>query len=45
MEFVRTDTGSDVELLTERSVTITPLRYDLTDHARMTTWRERLERR
>lgn len=45
MEFVRTEEGSDVELLYERHVTITPLRYDLTDHARMVTWRERLEGR
>lgn len=41
--FDRTTSGSDVETLLERHVTVTPLDYNLTDHARMNTWRERLE--
>ena len=43
IEFDRTASGSDVEALLAGNATITPLNYDLTDHARMTTWRERLE--
>lgn len=42
MEFVHTAPESDVEALWERCVTVTPLSYDLTDHPRMQTWRERL---
>ena len=42
MQFTHTAPGSDVDSLFERCVTITPLTYDLTDHARMTSWRERL---
>ncbi len=42
LQFTHTTPGSDVDALFERCVTITPLTYDLTDHARMTSWRERL---
>ena len=45
LEFDHTAKGSDVEALLDRSVTVTPLSYDLTDHARMNSWRERLESR
>ena len=43
LAFDRTAAGSDVETLLERYVTVTPLDYNLTDHPRMNTWRERLE--
>ena len=43
LEFDQTASGSDVEALLAGEATITPLDYDLTDHARMMTWRERLE--
>ncbi|MCH2143518.1 MAG: 5'/3'-nucleotidase SurE [Phycisphaerales bacterium] len=43
LAFENTTPGSDVETLLERSVTVTPLNYDLTDHGRMNTWRERLQ--
>ena len=43
LAFDRTSPGSDVESLLERNVTVTPLNYDLTDHARMNGWRERLD--
>lgn len=42
MEFHHTSTGSDVEALLAGHITITPLHYDLTDHARLRTWAERL---
>jgi 5'-nucleotidase len=41
MEFAHTAPQSDVEALLERCVTVTPLTYDLTDHPRLQTWRER----
>ena len=44
MEFVHTREGSDVEALHERCITVTPLQYDLTDHARLASWRDRLAR-
>ena len=43
MKFAHTREGSDVEALYERYMTVTPLQFDMTDHARMQTWRERLE--
>ncbi len=43
MEFFHTREGSDVEALNAGFLTITPLQYDLTDHARTQVWRERLE--
>lgn len=42
LDFERTAGGSDVEALLLGDVTVTPLDYDLTDHARMSTWRERI---
>jgi len=42
MEFTHTARESDVEALMQRCVTITPLTYALTDHARLQTWKERL---
>ena len=42
MEFTHTRPDTDVEALLERFVTVTPLEFDLTDHARVQTWRERL---
>ena len=42
MEFTHTAPESDVEALRERSVTLTPLTYVLTDHARLQTWKDRL---
>lgn len=44
MEFAHTREGSDVEALFDRAVSITPLSYDLTDHERLSVWRERIER-
>lgn len=42
MEFRSADEGTDVERLFERAITVTPLRYDLTDDATMDHWRSRL---
>ncbi len=42
MEFAHTSEGTDVEALWDPAVTVTPLSFDLTDHARMQSWRERL---
>ena len=44
MEFTHTAPESDVEALMQGCVTITPLTYEMTDHARLQTWRERLRR-
>ena len=41
--FHGTDTGSDVELLFQRFITVTPLRYDLTQHHQIQTWQKKLE--
>ena len=43
MEFTHTAPDTDVEALSERCVTVTPLTYVLTDHARLQTWKQRLE--
>ena len=43
MAFAHTTPGTDVEALWDRSMTITPLEFDLTDYARMQSWRERIE--
>ena len=43
MDFTHTAPESDVEALLERFITVTPLTYVLTDHARLRTWQERLE--
>ena len=42
MAFDHTHPETDVESLMERFVTVTPLEFDLTDHPRIQTWRERL---
>ncbi|MHC4770107.1 MAG: 5'/3'-nucleotidase SurE [Planctomycetota bacterium] len=44
MEFTHTAPDTDVEALSERCVTVTPLTYVLTDHARLQAWKERLEK-
>jgi len=44
MEFTHTAPRSDVEALLEGAITITPLSFDLTDHPRVQTWAERIER-
>ncbi len=43
LEFTHTAPDTDVEALFERCVTVTPLTYVLTDHARLQSWKERLE--
>ena len=43
MDFTHTAPESDVEALLERCITVTPLTYDVTDHARLRTWAERLD--
>jgi 5'-nucleotidase len=42
MEFHSTEAGSDVQGLMERKITVTPLRFDMTDHARMGELAKRL---
>ncbi len=42
MEFTHTAPESDVEAIAEHYVTVTPLTYVMTDHARFQLWRERL---
>ncbi|MDP6601982.1 MAG: 5'/3'-nucleotidase SurE [Phycisphaerales bacterium] len=42
MEFAHTAEGSDVEALKEGCVTLTPLRYILTDLQRLDVWRDRI---
>jgi 5'-nucleotidase len=42
MQFAHTTPESDVDALYEPAITITPLTYVLTDHARLPTWKERL---
>lgn len=44
MAFTHTAPRSDVEALLERAITLTPLTFDLTDHARVRTWAERIQR-
>lgn len=43
MEFTHTAPDTDVEALLEHCITVTPLTYVMTDHARLQTWKERLE--
>lgn len=38
MDFHNTEPGSDVDLLFERHITVTPLGYDLTRHADLAAW-------
>jgi 5'-nucleotidase len=42
LDFRGTDDGSDVHELFERFITVTPLRFDMTNHQRLSFWRERL---
>tara|TARA_R110000868_G_scaffold119469_2_gene316744 strand:- start:17104 stop:17922 length:819 start_codon:yes stop_codon:yes gene_type:complete len=42
LEFRSTDPGTDVHELFERNITITPLTYDLTNHARLSFWNDRI---
>lgn len=38
LDFHATDEGTDVERLFKRCITVTPLTYDLTDHAMLDAW-------
>jgi 5'-nucleotidase len=42
LDFRATEEGSDVDHLLRRRITVTPLWYDLTNHALMERWRSRL---
>ncbi|MHC4430074.1 MAG: 5'/3'-nucleotidase SurE [Planctomycetota bacterium] len=42
MEFTHTGPDTDVEALFADCVTVTPLTYNVTDHPRLVTWKERL---
>jgi len=42
LDFRATERGSDVDWLMKRCITVTPLWYDLTNHATLERWRERL---
>lgn len=42
LDFHATDDGSDVQLLMDRCITVTPLQYDLTRHEHMREWTDRL---
>ena len=42
MEFFHTAEATDVEALSQRAVTVTPLWYDLTEHGTLESWRARL---
>jgi 5'-nucleotidase len=43
LDFRTTDEGSDVQLLWQRNITVTPLRYDLTKKSMLEQWRGRVE--
>lgn len=43
LDFRHTEEATDVELLMQRSITITPLRYDLTKKSVLERWRKRIE--
>lgn len=43
LDFHAADEGSDVVHLFERHTTVTPLTFDLTNHAKLKSWRDRLE--
>ncbi|MEO1008211.1 MAG: 5'/3'-nucleotidase SurE [Planctomycetota bacterium] len=43
MDFQATEQGTDVDWLFKRAVTVTPLRYDLTDRAAMEGWKQRTQ--
>lgn len=42
LDFRGTDDGTDVHELFERKITVTPLSFDLTNHARLGFWNERI---
>jgi 5'-nucleotidase len=44
LDFRTTSDGSDAQLLVEKCITLTPLHYDLTDHAAVRRWHDRLGR-
>ncbi|QKK06817.1 MAG: hypothetical protein HND58_00660 [Planctomycetota bacterium] len=44
LEFRQTDPDSDVHALFDGSITVTPLKYDLTEHDHLHLWRGELER-
>ncbi|GAB4383433.1 MAG: 5'/3'-nucleotidase SurE [Phycisphaerales bacterium] len=43
-DFHETEPGSDVDYLFRRCITVTPLRYDLTDEASLGRWKELIQR-
>lgn len=43
LDFKGADPGTDVELLFQRCITVTPLKYDLTAHDEIQRWTRRLE--
>lgn len=43
LDFKNTDEGSDVQMIMQRCITVTPLRYDLTKVEELSEWRGRLE--
>lgn len=43
LDFHNTEAGTDVDLLLQGAITITPLKFDLTQHASVDEWRRRLE--
>ncbi len=42
LDFHATEPGSDVDLLMQGYITVTPLKFDLTDHALVDAWTKRL---
>ncbi len=42
LNFDHTTEGSDVEAIFDGAITVTPLQYDLSDHSRILTWKNRL---
>ncbi len=42
LDFRGADPGTDVEAIFERTITVTPLKYDLTDHESLGSWRRKL---
>lgn len=42
VDFRDSEPGADVEMMWRRCVTVTPLKYDLTDHAALRVWADRL---
>jgi 5'-nucleotidase len=43
LDFHATEPESDVDLLKQGCITVTPLKYDLTKHEMLKVWRERVE--